>query len=278
MKNKTQFSFEIFPPKKTSPSEVLYKNLDELYQLKPDFISVTFGAMGSKLNQSTVDIASRIEENGITSVAHLPCVNFSKQEILSVLSELKEKNVKNILALRGDILPDISPKTDFKYASDLTAFIKENGDFNIFGACYPEVHPEAKNMISDITALKVKVDNGVTHLISQLFYDNSAFYKFIELAKVMNINVPISAGIMPITNKTQIFKIVSMCNAKLPSKFIKIMEKFGDDSKALFDAGIAYAVDQIVDLIANNVTGIHLYTMNNPEVARRIKFAIGNLL
>jgi methylenetetrahydrofolate reductase (NADPH) len=277
MNNKPTLSFEIFPPKKTSPIENLYANLTELYRLKPDFISVTFGALGSSLNRSTVDIASRIQENGITAIAHLPCVNFTEQEILHILSELKEKNVKNILALRGDISPDMVPKTDFKYASDLVSFIRKHGDFNVLGACYPEVHPEAKNMIADVTALKNKVDSGVSHLVSQLFYDNSAFYRFLEFARVMDITVPISAGIMPVTNKTQIFRIVSMCNATLPRKFIKIMEKFGDNKEALFDAGIAYAIDQIVDLVANGVDGVHLYTMNNPEVARRIKSAVGSM-
>lgn len=275
---KTVFSFEVFPPKKTSSVDVIYKTLEELRDLSPDFISVTYSAGGSGNGQLACDIASKIKEYGITPVIHLPCINYTKEEISDTLEEIKRRGIENILALRGDRNPDIPPKNDFAHASDLIRFIRERGDFDIAGACYPECHPEAESTVDDIRYLREKVEAGADHLISQLFFDNSSFYEFREKAAIAGINVPIEAGIMPVVNTKQIERMVTMCGASLPKKFSRIMHKYEDNPEALRDAGIAYAVDQIVDLAAEGVDGIHLYTMNNPYVARRISEAVSGIL
>lgn len=279
---KTVFSFEIFPPKKTSSVDTIYNTLEELKDLKPAFISVTYGAGGTLTeagHSKTCEIASIIKNKyNVTPVAHLSCVNSTKEQVEAELNALRAQGIENILALRGDINPDVPPCHDFKYASDLVQFIKEHGDFHISGACYPEGHADAESMVQDILNLKKKVDSGVTHLMSQLFFDNRYFYEFIEKARIAGVSVPIEAGIMPVTNKNQIERMVTMCGASLPQKFVKTMQRFENNPEALRDAGIAYAIDQIVDLISNGVDGIHLYTMNNPYVARKISEAIGSLL
>lgn len=276
---KTIFSFEVFPPKKNSSVDTIYSTLDELKSLSPDFISVTYGAGGSSADNITAKIAGYIKNDlKIESVAHLTCVNNTKDDILNILKVFKENNIDNILALRGDRNPDVEPKNDFRYASDLVSFIKENGDFHVSGACYPEVHLESKNVDDDIDNLRKKVDSGAEHLMSQLFFDNSFFYDFRDRARNAGINVPIEAGIMPVSNKSQIERMVSMCGASLPQKFVKMIQKYEFKPEALRDAGIAYAVDQIVDLISNGVDGIHLYTMNNPYIARKISEAVSSLL
>ncbi len=279
-KKETVFSFEIFPPKKTSSIDTIYNTLEELKNLKPDFISVTYGAGGLEAgNSKTCEIASVIKNKyNIEPVAHLTCVNSGKEQVLAELNNLKNNGIENILALRGDIVPDIPRCEEFKYASDLIKFIKENGEFDIAAACYPEGHTEANSFAADIKNLKYKVECGASHLISQLFFDNAAFYNFMEMVEIADIKVPIEAGIMPVTNKSQIERMVSMCGASLPAKFSKIMNKYADKPEALRDAGIAYAIDQIVDLISQGVSGIHLYTMNSPYVARRISEAVGSLL
>lgn len=276
---KTVFSFEIFPPKKTSSVDVIYKTLEELGDLSPDFISVTFSAGGSGNGSLSCEIASRIkDEYNITPMIHLPCINYTEDEILAVLNDLDKRGIENILALRGDINPDIEPKKHFRYASDLISFIKKHGDYDIAGACYPEGHIETENIVDDIKNLKHKVDMGADHLISQLFFDNNLFYSFLEKTAIAGINVPIEAGIMPVVNKNQIERMVGMCGASLPPKFVKIMQKFEHNPEALRDAGIAYAIDQIVDLVSSGVDGIHLYTMNNPYVARRISEAVSGII
>lgn len=275
----TVFSFEIFPPKKTSSIDTIYSTLDELKGLSPDFISVTFGAGGSSNNNTSIEIARKIkEEYGIESVIHLPCINYTKDEIVGILGELIDNGITNILALRGDINPDIEPKQDFKYASELVEFIKRYGDFDIAGACYPEGHIESASVVEDVLNLKKKVDAGASHLMSQLFFDNNYFYDFLEKTRIAGINVPIEAGIMPVTNKKQIERMVSMCGASLPPKFAKMIQKYEHSPEALRDAGIAYAIDQIVDLVSNNVDGIHLYTMNNAYVARKISEAVESII
>lgn len=272
-------SFEVFPPKKSSPIESVYSKLEEICSLKPDFISVTYGAGGTGGHSRTCEIASKIKNDfKVESVAHLTCVNSSKDDIDNTLEDFKKNNIENILALRGDIVEGIEPKKDFVYASDLCEYIKSYGGFDIGGACYPEVHLEAKDEVEDILNLRKKVDAGAQHLISQLFFDNSVFYRFLERAKIAGVTVPIEAGIMPVTSKSQIERMVSMCGASLPSKFVKVMQKYDAKPDALRDAGIAYAVEQIVDLLANGVDGIHLYTMNNPYVARKISEAVVSLL
>lgn len=276
---KTVFSFEVFPPKKNSSVDVIYSTLKEMKGLSPDFISVTYSAGGSGNGQLACDIASKIKDNyGITPMIHLPCINYTKEEISSALDELQKRGIENILALRGDIIPDIEPKHDFMHASDLITFIKSKGDFDIAGACYPEGHVDTENIVDDILNLRKKVDAGAEHLITQLFFDNDAFYEFREKAAIAGINVPIEAGIMPVVNKSQIERMVSMCGASLPSKFVKMMQKYENNPEALRDAGIAYAVNQIVDLVANGADGIHLYTMNNAYVARKISEAVSGII
>ena len=275
----TVYSFEVFPPKRDSSIETIYTTLEELKGLSPDFISVTFGAGGSANNNKSIEIAKKIKEDyGVESAIHLPCINYSKDEIVNILGQLIDNKITNILALRGDINPDIPPKKDFKYASELIEFIKKYGDFDIAGACYPEGHMETENIVQDVLNLRKKVDAGAEHLISQLFFDNNYFYSFLERTQIAGIEVPIEAGIMPVTNKKQIERMVSMCGASLPPKFTKMIQRYEHSPEALRDAGIAYAIDQIVDLVSNNVDGIHLYTMNNAYVARRISEAVESII
>lgn len=275
IKNKPVFSLEIFPPKKNGNINTIYETLDGLKDIKPDFISVTYGAGGNLADSSTIDICSIIKNNyKITPIAHLTCVNNSKEDISIILDRLKKNGIENILALRGDINPDIPPKDDFKYANELVEYIRQNGDFGISAACYPEGHSQSNSLVEDILNVKKKVDAGANHLMSQLFFDNKFFYDFREKAAIAGINVPIEAGIMPVINKNQIERMVSMCGASLPPKFTKMCSRFADNPEALRDAGIAYAIDQIIDLLSNDVDGIHLYTMNNPFVAKKIFTAI----
>ena len=280
-KDRTLFSFEIFPPQKLgAPVETVYRMLDELTGIEPDFISVTYGAAGgAATSKATVDIATYIKRtSGIEGVAHLPCVNLTKQDALDLIAELKDRNIENVLALRGDMTPGIEPVHDFPHASDLVTFLRENGDFDIIGACYPEGHPEAESLNDDIRHLKTKVDAGVSHLITQLFFDNETFYRFRDLLDLAGIDVPVEAGIMPVTNAKQIARMVTLCGATLPHKFTRIMERFGDDPQAMRDAGIAYAINQIVDLAAQGVDGVHLYAMNSPYVARKVYEATASLI
>lgn len=277
---KTVFSFEVFPPKRNNPIETIYQTLDELQEIKPDFISVTYGASGSLADNSTCEIASAIKQKyGIESAAHLTCVNSTREEVTEVLRRLAENGVENILALRGDLVPDLPPKKDFKHASELITFIKETTDydFGISGACYPEGHLDSRNQVEDVLNLKKKVDAGAQHLISQLFFDNEVFYDFVDKARIAGINVPIEAGIMPVTNKKQIERMVSLCGASLPRKFTKMMSRYENKPEAMRDAGIAYAVNQIVDLVSQGVDGVHLYTMNNPYIAKRISESVKTL-
>ncbi len=275
---KTIFSLEVFPPKKTSSVDVIYKTLEELGDIHPDFISVTFGAGGSGNSRYALDIASKIRENGIIPMLHLPCINFTKEEIDSALDEAKSRGIENILALRGDLNPDITPVKQFSHASDLIPYIKTRGDFDVAGACYPEGHPDSETLDEDIENLRKKVDSGADHLITQLFFDNEYFYNFRDKAVKAGINVPIEAGIMPVVNKNQIERMVTTCGASLPHKFVKIMQKYGQNPEAMRDAGIAYAINQIVDLAASDVDGIHLYSMNNAYVARKISEAVSGVL
>ncbi len=276
---KTVFSLEVFPPNKTYPIETVYKAIDELAAFSPAYISVTYGAGGNAADRSTCKIAAYIKEkHGIESMAHLTCINSTKADVDILLDDFKSNGIENILALRGDLKPDVEPKKDFLHASDLTAYIAAKGGFDIAGACYPETHLDAESPEKDIENLKIKVEAGASHLISQLFFDNSFFYDFVKRAKAAGINVPISAGIMPVTNTKQIQRMVTLCGASLPQKFVKIMQKYENNPEALRSAGIAYAADQIVDLISTGVDGIHLYAMNNPTVTGKIYESIKTLL
>lgn len=276
-KHKTTLSFEVFPPKSDTPIESIYSTIDGLAPLRPDFISVTYGAGGNGSN-ATIGICEMIKQKyNIEPVAHLACINLTRDKVLSELEQMRTAGIENILALRGDINPNVPPCEDFKYASELIELIGQKGDFNIIGACYPECHPEAPSMVEDIRHLKEKVDAGCSQLISQLFFDNEDFYAFREKAAIAGINVPIEAGIMPVTNPKTIARMATLCHARLPKKFLTIMSKYENDPIAMRDAGIAYAVSQIVDLIANDVDGIHLYTMNNPYIATKICEAVQSL-
>lgn len=274
------FSFEIFPPKKNGSIEAVYSTLDELTDLKPDFISVTYGAGGNTpVGCSTREIVCIIKEKYHTeSIAHLTCVNSTREDIDRVIGEFESCGIENVLALRGDINPDIPPKEDFRHASELIAYIKQRSGLSFSGACYPEGHTEANSLEEDIENLKKKVDAGAEHLISQLFFDNGHFYEFMDKARAAGIDVPIEAGIMPCVNASQIQRMVTMCGASLPPKFTKIMARYENNPEAMRDAGIAYAIDQIIDLAANGVDGIHLYTMNNPYVARKISKSVESVL
>lgn len=276
---KAVYSFEIFPPKTTSSLETIYTTVENLAELKPDFISVTYGAGGSTVDNKTTQLSSLIKNKyGIESLAHLTCIGSGKDDINKILEDLKKNNIDNILALRGDIPEGQTNTGEFSYAYELVKHIKHQGDFGVSAACYPEGHIECRDLDTDIKRLKQKVDNGAEHLVSQLFFNNEAFYSFLERADKEGINVPIEAGIMPVINKKQIERITSLCGAKLPGKFVKVMDKYGHNPDALRDAGIAYAIEQIIDLLTSGVRGIHLYTMNNPLVARRITENIGTII
>jgi methylenetetrahydrofolate reductase (NADPH) len=276
-KNKTTLSFEVFPPRSDTPIDSIYETVDALSHLSPDFISVTYGAGGNGSN-ATIGICEMIKEKySIEPVAHLACINLTREKVLFELAQMKAAGIENILALRGDVNPNIPPHDDFRYASELIELIRSQGDFNILGACYPETHPEASSSVEDIRHLKEKVDAGCSQLISQLFFDNEDFYAFREKVAIAGINVPIEAGIMPVTNPKTIARMATLCHARLPKKFLTIMQKYENDPIAMRDAGIAYAVSQIVDLIANDVDGIHLYTMNNPYIASKICEAVQTL-
>lgn len=276
--NKPSFSFEIFPPRKSDSIDKIYKVLEELKDLNPDFISVTFGAGGSANSSNTLELASLVQEKYHTqSIVHLPCIHLNKSDIKFILDECKKKKLSKILALKGDYIEGNQLSKDFRYASDLIEYIKQNGDFEIYAACYPEKHKEASSFAQDIRNLKIKVDAGASTLLSQLFFDNSDFYRFQEACDIIGIKAKICAGIMPIANKRQILKITSMCGAKIPKKFQQILHKYENNDKAMVDAGIAYAIEQIVDLLTNGVDGIHIYTMNNSYIARRIYEATHSL-
>lgn len=276
---KVVLSFEIFPPKVTSPIDTVVTTIEALSELKPDYISVTYGAGGSINENRTCELTSLVKNKyGIESLAHLTCINSSKEEIDKVLENLKANSVRNILALRGDIPRDVENIGNFNQGYELIKYIKTKGVFNLSAACYPEGHVETKNLDKDIEFLKLKVEAGADHLITQLFFNNNFFYNFLNKVEQKNINLPIQAGIMPVTNKKQIERVVSLCGATLPEKFIKIINKYEHDPEALRDAGIAYANDQIVDLVSTGVRGIHLYTMNNPYVATKISEGVSSLL
>ena len=277
---KMLFSLEVFPPKVTSSIETIYKMLEELKGVNPDFISVTYGAGGAATSNRTLEIASLIKNKyNMEPVAHLTCIDAKEDEIKEILRNLKNEGIENILALRGDGNPDTAGRSnDFKYASDLIQFIKKTDDFNISGACYPEGHIDCRNLDKDIENLKIKQEAGASHFISQLFLDNEYFYSFMDKTIEKGITVPIQAGIMPVINKKQIERITTLCGSNVPKKFMKIMDRYEHDPIALRDAGIAYAVEQIVDLISSDVKGIHLYSMNNAYVAKSINNSIESII
>ena len=273
------YTFEIFPPKGNKSTEGTYGVIDSLVSCGPDLISVTYGAGGSS-RDNTVEIASGIQKRYNTAgVAHLTCVGTTKSELKEILDRLKDNGVRNVLALRGD-LKDQSDLGDFHHASELIAFIKDNygDDFDVFAACYPEKHPEANSVEDDLIHLREKCKYGVKALISQLFFDNDIFCSWRDRARSMGITQPIIAGIMPITSAAQISKVVEMCGASVPERVRRFVNVYGHHQGAVKEAGIAYATEQIIDLLARDVEGIHLYTMNQADIVRRIDINIRSVL
>lgn len=272
LNNKVNISFEVFPPKTEDAFDKVLSATEAIAKLQPSFISVTYGA-GGGTSKNTVKIASHIQNNlGVDSIAHLTCVSSTKEEVHRVIDDIKDKGIHNILALRGDIPKDgaFPIPGHYRYACELIEDIKTRGDFCIGAACYPEGHVESLHKADDIAHLKEKVDSGVDFLTTQMFFDNSIFYNFLYRIREKGITVPVLPGIMPVTNGKQIARICQLSGTALPERFRAVVDRFGDDPKAMQQAGIAYATDQIIDLIANGINNIHIYSMNKPEVANAI--------
>lgn len=278
--NKVTVSFEVFPPKQWDKIENTKSVVREMSKSNPAFMSVTYGAAGTT-SGFTTEIATEIKSSGVTPLSHLTCLTSTKDKIHEVVNELQQNGIKNILALRGDIPKDFEMPDQryFSYAYQLIDEIKSiNPDICVGAACYPEIHPESKNRIEDIAHLKDKVDCGAEFLTSQMFFDNEKFLNFVEMCRIKGIEVPIIAGIMPITNANQIKRSIELSNSSVPEKFFKIMERFGDDPDKMKQAGIVYATEQIIDLMANGINNIHIYTMNKPEVAESIMKGLSNII
>lgn len=274
---KPTLSFEVFPPKTEDKYESVEQATLEIAKLKPAFMSVTYGA-GGGTSRYTVDIASMLQKEGVTPLAHLTCVSSTRQKVESVLEELKARKIENVLALRGDIPKDGTVEHDYHYASELIAEIRRSGDFCIGAACYPEGHVESVNKTADIHYLKEKVEAGCDFVTTQMFFDNNILYNYLYRIREQGITVPVIAGIMPVTNVAQIKRICSMSGTELPARFKAIVDRFGDNPAAMKQAGIAYATEQIIDLIANRVNGIHVYSMNKPDVAAQIKASLSEIV
>lgn len=277
--NRVTVSFEVFPPKQWDKIDNTKAVVREMSLSKPSFMSVTYGAAGTQ-SGFTQEIANEIKDSGVTPLSHLTCLTSTREKIHDVVGELGKNGIENILALRGDIPNGFEFPDDqyFEHAYQLVNEIKSIGDFCIGGACYPEIHPESKNRVEDIEYLKQKVDCGVDFLTSQMFFDNDMFLNFYEMCAVKGINVPIIAGIMPITNANQIRRSIELSNCSVPKKFYRIMDRFGDDPKSMKQAGIIYATEQIIDLMANGVNNIHIYTMNKPDVASAIMNGLSDII
>ena len=276
--DKLSLSFEVFPPKTDDAFESVKYATEQLAELSPSYMSVTYGA-GGGTSDYTVKIAENLKNKGVTPLAHLSCVSSSKDEIHKKLAELKQHGIENILALRGDIPEDKALlKTDYRYASELTQDIRDFGGFCIGGACYPEAHPESASSFEDIENLRRKVDAGCEFLTTQMFFDNNIYYNFVYRLRNSGIDVPVVAGIMPVTNPKSIKRICRISGSALPQRFVRIVDRFGDDPMAMTQAGIAYATEQIIDLFANGVRAVHIYSMNKPEVARKIKENISGII
>ena len=264
------FSLEVFPPKTSEKYTETAEKAMEIARLNPDFMSVTYGA-GGGTGEFTAGIAEEIQNRfGVPTLAHLTCVSSGRDHVMKMLEVYREKGIENILALRGDIPADGKVSTDYKYAVELIRDIRENGDFCIGGACYPEVHPESANSREDILHLKEKVDAGCDFLTTQMFFDNALYYSFLYRIREAGIGVPVLPGIMPITNANQIARAIKLSGSFIPHRFLSLVDKFGDKPEAMKQAGIVYATDQIIDLFANGIKNVHVYTMNKPDVAAKI--------
>ena len=278
-RNRPMVSFEVFPPKKDAAFEQVEQVIDRLAAVKPAFISVTYG-VGGGANVNTRAIAEHVLRDGVPALAHLTCITSTRERIREELEALKASGVENVLALRGDRPPDFEGQLPgcYAHASDLMAAIRELGGFAIGGACYPECHPECAHLAEDIENLKRKVDAGVDFLTTQMFFDNNIFYRYLAKVREAGVNVPIVAGVMPVTNGKQIRRICQLSGTYLPSRFKMIVDRFGETPDQMFEAGVAYATEQIVDLIANGVNAIHVYTMNRPEIGAAIMRNLGSIV
>ena len=279
---KPSLSFEVFPPKTTDAFDSVKEATEEIAKLNPSFMSVTFGAGGSNAGFA-VEVAGNLQKNyGVTTVGHLTCIGADRETISSRLDQMRTNGIDNILALRGDRpkewSEDHASVADFEHASDLVRFIKGHGDFCVGGACYPEGHPEAETQKKDIANLKRKVDAGCEFLTTQMFFDNNILYNFIYKLRESGITVPIVAGIMPVTNPKSIARICALSGSLLPKRFIQIVDRFGDNPEAMKQAGIAYATDQIIDLYANGINAVHVYSMNKPDVAAAIQRNLSEII
>lgn len=282
-REKVTLSYEVFPPKKDMPFEPVLTAVDKLCLDRPDFMSVTYGA-GGGTGHNTVKIASHVQnELGVTALAHLTCVSSTRDQVSAAIEEIKAAGIENILALRGDIpqgekAGEYPVGQYFNYANELVEEIKKHGDFCIGAACYPEGHVESANKAEDIANLKRKVDAGVDFLTTQMFFDNNILYNYLYRIREQGITVPVVAGIMPITNPRQVERAVELSGTYVPQRFKAIVDKFGHNPEAMKQAGIAYATDQIIDLVANGVKAIHIYTMNKPDVAQAIRNNLSHII
>lgn len=284
LKNKSlSISFEVFPPKTDTAFESVRVATEEIAKLKPAFMSVTYGA-GGGTSKYTLDIAKQIKERyGVPSIAHLTCVSSTKETVKGQIDAIKSAGIQNIMALRGDIPAELqnADRGDWSYhhATELIAELKSSGeDFCIGGACYPEIHPESANQSDDIKYLKQKVDAGCDFLTTQMFFDNNLLYNFLYKIRESGITVPIIPGIMPITNANQVERAVKLSGSFMPQRFKSLVDKFGSDPAAMKQAGIVYATDQIIDLYANGITNVHVYSMNKPDVAQKIMDNLSDIL
>ena len=276
-------SFEVFPPKTDSAFDSIEWSVRELAAFNPDFMSVTYGA-GGGTSKYTLDIAKNIKEQyNVPSLAHLTCVSSTKETVHQRIADIKAAGITNVMALRGDIPKELEGTDrsgwDYRYAIDLVRELKEaNPDFCIGGACYPEIHPESADQKEDIRRLKEKVDAGVDFLTTQMFFDNNLLYNFLYKIREAGITVPVIPGIMPITNAKQVERAISLSGSFMPQRFKSLVDRFGNDPAAMKQAGIAYATDQIIDLFANGITNVHVYSMNKPDVAAKIQSNLSDIL
>lgn len=276
--DKPSLSFEVFPPKTSDNFDSVMTATQEIAKLNPSYISVTYGA-GGGTSKYTADIASSLLSGGVTPLAHLSCISSTGEQIHSLLADLKDRGIENILALRGDIPVGMTVENpEYRYASELIKEIRDFGSFCIGGACYPESHPESKDGKSDIESLKIKVESGCEFLTTQMFFDNDILYNFMYRLLKAGVEVPVIPGIMPVTNAKQIKRIISISQNALPQRFVRLVDRYGDNPLAMRQAGIAYATEQIIDLYANGINAVHVYSMNNPFVAESIKHNLSEIL
>ena len=281
--NRLSLSFEVFPPKTDTSFESVKHATEEIAKLKPSFMSVTYGA-GGGTSRYTLDIAKNIKERyDVPTLAHLTCVSSTKETVKKKIEEIKSAGIQNIMALRGDLTPELenSDRSGWAYhhAVDLIRELKESGeDFCIGGACYPEIHPESENQREDIKHLKEKVDAGCSFLTTQMFFDNNLLYNFLYKIREAGITVPVIPGIMPITNANQVERAIKLSGSFMPQRFKSLVDKFGHSPEAMKQAGIAYATDQIIDLFANGITNVHVYSMNKPDVAQKIQSNLSEII